>query len=621
MTFLSPNKFHQGIYLFIFLFFAIPPAVYSQTSLNLLNLAKNYEEDGLYEKAVPIYEELYKKDPTNIVVLDRLKNVYRVLSKHDSLLQVITNQLQKDSVNIALLCELADALYKSKNIPIAQSIVQKIVALDPGSESTYRLVITVLMGNRRFDEVEQTYRTARKNLANDKLFILELASLLVYKNDYYLAAKEFLRYYNLNPGSQDYVKTQILQFPNNSKDNQSIIKAVRENLESNKEDYALNKFLIDVLIKNQNYESAFEQSKLLDTKRGKNGAEILRFANMMFDNRQFGISQEAYAYFLTLYPNAPQAEMGIAKCFESMGSTDILISAQSDTASFKQKIKENISTDRAIQAYQTLIAKYPNSEWSAEAYFHIGEIKLRKFFDVQEAFVNFSKAVDSKNPFRIESMFRLGECYLTEGRLDKSLTQYTMINAETRDAATCDRALFLEAEIYFFMEQFDSCFSRMKSLSRSQNGLYVNDALSYMLLIQENLKEIHLLTMYAKADLYFVQKKYSEALALLSEIIHVSPNAAIVDDALLKTAGIYSMSGRYAEAISVYRNIVDNLKNSTLADLALKKIGETFEEKLETPAEAIKAYRELLSRYPNSIYVNQVRKRMRELEQTAKKSS
>ncbi|MBL7996117.1 tetratricopeptide repeat protein [bacterium] len=621
MTYLSAHRFQQGIYLFIFLFFAVPPVIYPQTSSNLLNLAKNYEEDGLFEKAVPIYEELFKKDPANIVVLDRLKNAYRVLSKHDALMQVIANQLRADSANIALLCELADVLYKSKNITAAQNTLQKVVALDPGSEGTYRLIITVLMGNRRFDEVEQTYRAARKNLANDKLFILEMAGLLAYKNDYYLSAKEFLRYYNLNPGSLDYVKTQILQFPNNSNDNQLVIKAIRENLESNKADYALNKFLIDVLIKNQNYESAFEQSKLLDSKRGKNGAEILSFANMMFDNRQFAVSLEAFVYFLTLYPNAPQAEMGMAKCFEGMGADDIVIGTRSDTASFKQKIKENISTDRAIQAYQSVIARYPNSEWSAEAYFHIGEIKLRKFFDVQEAFIYFSKAVDSKNPFRIESMFRLAECYLIEGRLDKSLTQYAMINAETRDAAIHDRALFHEAEIYFFMEKFDSCLSRMMSLSGNRNGLYVNDALSYMLLIQENQKENNVLTMYARADLYFVQNKYSEALALLSEIIRVSPNSAIVDDALLKTAAIYSKSASFAEAIAVYRNIVDNLENSTWGDLALKKIGEIFEEKLQAPSEAIKAYRELLSRYPKSIYGNQVRKRMRELEQTTKKSS
>lgn len=607
-------------FLILFLIF-FPFLLFSQTANSLLNLAKNYEDDGLYEKAVPIYEELYKQDPANIVVLDRLKNAYRVLSKHDALISVILNQLKTDSVNIGLLCEWADALYKSKRITEAQNTIQKIVNLDPASEGTYRLAATVLMGNRRFDELTKMYLTARKNIGNDKLFVLEMANLLSYQNEYYPAAKEFLRYYRLNPVSLDYVRTQILQFPDNLKDNQSVIKAVQEDLVLYKDDYALGKFLMDLLIRNEDYDLAFEQSKTLDLKRGKNGAEILRFANLTFDNRLFPVAQKAYAYFLTLYPSAPQAEMGIAKCFEGMGSAEVFPSATFDSNALSQKINENLFSDKAIKAYQAIVNKYPNTEWSAEAYFHIGEILLRKIFDVQEAFVHFSKAVDAKNPFRIESMFRMGECYLMEGNLDQALLQYSFITREIRTGEVRDRALFQSAEIYFFRQQFDSCRILMKEISKNQSGLYVNDALSYILLIQENQKESDLMKLYAKADLLSRQKKYSEAMALLSEIIRSSPTSSIVDDALMKTGIIYNLSGRYSEAIGVFRNLVDNLQNSPLGDLAVKKIGETFEEKLGLTQEAIKAYKELLIRYPKSIYGNQVRKRIRELEQSVKKSS
>lgn len=607
-------------FLILFLIF-FPFLLFSQTANSLLNLAKNYEDDGLYEKAVPIYEELYKQDPANIVVLDRLKNAYRVLSKHDALISVILNQLKTDSVNIGLLCEWADALYKSKRITEAQNTIQKIVNLDPASEGTYRLAATVLMGNRRFDELTKMYLTARKNIGNDRLFVLEMANLLSYQNEYYPAAKEFLRYYRLNPTSLDYVRTQILQFPDNLKDNQSVIKAVQEDLVLYKDDYALGKFLMDLLIRNEDYDLAFEQSKTLDLKRGKNGAEILRFANLTFDNRLFPVAQKAYAYFLTLYPSAPQAEMGIAKCFEGMSSADVFPSATFDSNALSQKINENLFSDKAIKAYQAILTKYPNTEWSAEAYFHIGEIRLRKFFDVQEAFVHFSKAVDAKNPYRIESMFRMGECYLMEGNLDQALLQYSFISREIRTGEVRDRALFQSAEIYFFRQQFDSCRILMKEISKNQSGLYVNDALSYILLIQENQKEPDIMKLYAKADLLSRQKKYSEAMALLSEIIRSSPTSGIVDDALMKTGIIYNLSGRYSEAIGVFRNLVDNLQNSPLGDLAVKKIGETFEEKLGMTQEAIKAYKELLIRYPKSIYGNQVRKRIRELEQSVKKSS
>ena len=621
MTFYLLSKFFHGTRSLTFLMFFFSTLLFSQTGSSLINLAQSYEDDGLYEKALPIYQDLYKKDPANIVILDRLKNVYRILGKNDELTLVISSQLKSDSVNIGLLCELADVFYKSRKMPEAQNTIQKVISIDPSNENTYRLAATVLMSNRRFDEVERIYQTARKNLGNDKLFILEMANLLAYKTDYYLAAKEFLRLYSLNPGSFDYVKNQILQFPDDSKDNRLIIKAIQEELDLHKDDYALNKFLIDFYFRNEEYELAFEQSKILDAKRNKNGAEILRFANMTFDNRLFTVAQKAYAYFLTLYPNTPQAEMGIAQCYEGIGSDEIMGPVSSDSVSLNQKVNESFFSDKAIHSYQDIIVRYPNSEWSAEAYFHVGEIRLRKFFDVQEAYSNFSKAIDSKNPYRMESMFRRGECYLIEGKLDQALNQYEFIKKETRDALVLERAQFREAEVYFFLQQFDSCDGRMREIIKNQKGLYVNDALSYVLLIQENRKDPELFKMYAKADFYFIQKRYSEATALLSEIITSDPTSGIVDDALLKTGMISSERGEYKNAISVYRNIVDRVQSSPLADLSLKKIGEIFDERLGMPQEAIKAYKELLLRYPKSIYGNQVRKRMRELEYAVKKAS
>lgn len=118
--------------------------LYGQSRSSALDMAKSYEDDGLYEKAVPIYEDLYKKDPSNIVILDKLKNGYRALGRYESLIQVLSETLKTDSLNAVLLSELADAHFRARRIPEAQGIVTKIVRLDPFSETTYRLTASVL---------------------------------------------------------------------------------------------------------------------------------------------------------------------------------------------------------------------------------------------------------------------------------------------------------------------------------------------------------------------------------------------------------------------------------------------------------------------------------------------
>ena len=619
MSFFSAKRALQGLLLSLFVL-CLNLSAYAQ-SASSLTTAKNYEDDGLYEKAVPIYEEHYGKDPTNIVVLDKLKNAYRVLGRYDALIRVLERQAAEDSLNITLLSELADANYRSRNIPRAQSIVQRIIAGNPDSETTYRLTASILMGNRRFEELEKLYLLARKNLRDEKLFINEMAALMSYQGLYYQAVKELLRYYRFNPNNLEYVKNQALQFPDNNTDNRAVIRAIQEDLMINANDPALRKFLIEILFRNEEYDAAFEQSKILDEKKGKTGAEILHFANMTFDNKNYRIAQKAYEYFLSLYPRTPQAEMGIAKCFEGMGFGASWQTDVPDSSEFTGKISETYYSDKAISAYQELINKYPETEWSAEANFHIGDIRLKKFFDIQEAQNNFKKVIESKSPYRIESMFRLGECYLIEGDLSKSLDQHNTILKETRDPGIRERANFCSAELYFYLQSFDSCQRRMSRISHNRDGLFVNDALSYQLLIQENHKDQELLKQYSKGDLLFRQKKYSEAMALMSEVIRSAPEAPIVDDALFKTGEIHAAGGNYVQAIAVFRNIVDHMKNSPLADLSLKRIGDIFDNNLGRTDEAIKAYKELLMRFPKSIYYNQARKRVREIEQPAKKTS
>ena len=180
------------VFTFIISFFT--SSIYSQSTSNPLTLAKSYEDDCLYEKAVPIYEDLYKKDPANAIVTERLKNVYRILSKHEALIQIISRQLEKDTLNIPLLCELADVFYKSKKVTEAQAVTQKVIDADPAAEGSYRLVATVLMSNRRFDDLEKIYLLGRKNIGDSRLFVLEMANLLSYKGSYYEAVKEYLRY-------------------------------------------------------------------------------------------------------------------------------------------------------------------------------------------------------------------------------------------------------------------------------------------------------------------------------------------------------------------------------------------------------------------------------------------
>ena len=105
---MKPDIFSNSVLVFLAVFLLpLTPNVFAQDKT--LELAKSYEADGMYEKALSLYEKSYKADSNNLVILDRLKNIYKILGKNDSRLAIILRQVGSDSLNIVLLCELMDA--------------------------------------------------------------------------------------------------------------------------------------------------------------------------------------------------------------------------------------------------------------------------------------------------------------------------------------------------------------------------------------------------------------------------------------------------------------------------------------------------------------------------------
>ncbi len=582
-----------------------------------LELAKTYEADGMYEKALSIYERLYRADSNSSAILEPLKNVYKILGRNDLRLRIIVRQAAADSLNIVLLCELTDAYIRTKRISEARGVVSRALRIHPKSAMHYRLVAATLNENQMFDDAIGVYLQGRKNLADEKLFVIETANLYGYRGDVYAAVKEYLKYYHNEPNAADYVKSQILQFPDNEKNHASVIKGLTEDLAVN-EDLKIQKVLIDVYFRSRNYDAAFEQCKAVDSRYHQKGIEVLNFAKTAFDNGFYSAAQKAYAYFLQLYTNAPQAELGLARCLEKIDG--LPTQSFQDSSRTGEKIPENYFSNQAIRAYETVIRKYADSEWGAEAYYRIGTIRLGKFFDVDEALNNFLKSAAARSAYQTEALFAVSECHVIQGRLGLAASHYKSLAKESDNQALEERALFGLAETYFFDQKFDSSQALCDYLGQKEEGLFVNDALAFRLLYLETKSNPDPLKMYAKASLLARQNKLSEARTLFSELIKNNPSSPLTDDALLQTGIVLIMQKQYGEAIRVFKEIADDLKGSPLGDLALKKIGEIYEERLGDPYQAIQAYKDLLIRFPKSIYSNPVRKKVRELEKHLRKS-
>jgi outer membrane protein assembly factor BamD (BamD/ComL family) len=86
-----------------------------------------------------------------------------------------------------------------------------------------------------------------------------------------------------------------------------------------------------------------------------------------------------------------------------------------------------------------------------------------------------------------------------------------------------------------------------------------------------------------------------------------------VDDAMMKIGELYLLLKRPNEAITAFYFIADSIQLSILKDRAQFRIAEICQTVLNNKMRAINGYEKLLSQFPNSLYAEESRKRIRML--------
>jgi outer membrane protein assembly factor BamD (BamD/ComL family) len=155
---------------------------------------------------------------------------------------------------------------------------------------------------------------------------------------------------------------------------------------------------------------------------------------------------------------------------------------------------------------------------------------------------------------------------------------------------------------------------KLKSLLINLSADIANDALLLQEFIKENrTSDGRALKEYAHAELLERQRKLSEAIAVLENLIDTEATSPLVDHAMLKLGQSEEKLGAPMRALAMYQKLIFDHPESILRDQAQLGIGEIYQFSLNDKQKAIAAYQELLEKYPSSPYLDEVRKRIRQL--------
>jgi tetratricopeptide (TPR) repeat protein len=176
-----------------------------------------------------------------------------------------------------------------------------------------------------------------------------------------------------------------------------------------------------------------------------------------------------------------------------------------------------------------------------------------------------------------------------------------------------DMAKFKTIEFLYFSARFDSASKILSEISQNAASDYTNDALLLLNFIQSNNKN-QFLADYAKGEMYERQKKLSEALSIFKDLAGKEDKNSLVDESLLKCGLLQRQLMQYEDAVKSFNTLINKFPESSLVDQIIFLLGDIYETDLKDPKNALTAYERILVEFPNSMYINEARKRIRELK-------
>jgi tetratricopeptide (TPR) repeat protein len=209
-----------------------------------------------------------------------------------------------------------------------------------------------------------------------------------------------------------------------------------------------------------------------------------------------------------------------------------------------------------------------------------------------------------------------GDVLLMQQDYNKAVLKYDEVAESFKEGQTGALAKFKQGRLSYFKGDFEFAKARLQSIKDNTSNDISNDAIRLFLLIQDNLgmdTSTFALERFAQAQLWVFQREYDTALVVLDSIAYAFPNNVLADEILWEKANIFIQQNELTQSLTLLDQIISQYPTDILADDALYTKAKIWDYTYQDAAKAMELYMQFLRNYSNSLFVVEVRKRIREL--------
>lgn len=571
-------------------------------------LALEYYRNKEYEKASELYFKLYNKDKVKIYYNYYLYCLFE-LKQFDEAEKFVKKEIKKSPYDLSLLVDYG-FIFKSKNQPndANEQFDNAIKKLVPDQVQIVNLA-NAFISKREYEYAELTYLKGRKLIRDNYPFNLELANLYQMQRNYQKMIDEYL---DLLIISETYIQTVQNRLNNaiySDKDS-SLVQTLKSSIIKRVQKYSnvniYSELLIWLYIQDKDFRNAFTYSKALDKRNKESGERLISLARIAVSNLDFEIALECYKYVI-----------------EKDKDGDFFIIAKNEylnTLYQKIIIAKDYSESEIIELEQNYLATLIELGEKASTISLIKELSYIQAFYLKKSDVAIERLENAitfpglKPADLYEAKLVLADIYLYSGDLWTAAIYYAQVEKSNANSPIGYEAKFKKSKLAYYSGDFKWAEAQLDVLKASTSKLIANDAFYLSSIINDNTALDTITTpleMFSRAELSIFRNNDSLAELILDSIALEYPTHSLSDDITFLKAQIYEKSKNYNKALEFLEKIVKEYSFDILADDALYEMAKIYDYQINDKSKAMETYKDILIKYPGSIFVVEARKRFR----------
>lgn len=582
---------------YVLLFFVGASAV-AQSEL----LAKNYFDQGQFEKAVTLYEKLYQKSPHRTDFLQSLVEANQQLENYSEVEKLLEEKLTSRAFDPQLYIDYGyNFALQGKDSLATQKYDLAIEAVKIRPNYAYSIGKS-FENYSLLDYAITTYETAMK-VKPDMDFNIYLARIYGEQGKLEEMFKKYLALIEKNPSGRKIAQHNFSLYITEDPTNEANIILRKTLLQELQKDpnITYNELLSWLFIQQKDFKKAFIQEKAIYKRTDEDLRGIANLAVITIAEKDYKNATDI-VNFLIENAATPDAKL---QGYQHLMKIALETTSKKEYPQIEQQYEELLDLyGRGVKTYLIQID-----------YNHFLAFEMNK----KEAAITNLKALTKENLTSYQEArvkMELADILVNDEKFNQALIFYTQIQKKVQSDVLAQEARFKVAQTSYFKGDFEWAQIQLDVLRKSASQLIANDAMQLSLMIRDNSLEDSTQTAlkkYARADLLSFQNKNDEAITALDEIITNHKGEKIEDEALLKQGELFEKTEQYTKAEANYLKLIEFYNDDILADDAHFRLAKLYENQLQQPEKAKELYEQLIFNFSDSIYFVEARKKYRTL--------